>query len=65
MDETGYVTQAEKDGGGWIYRGGERDWIYENDADWRHPLGSHSSIKNAMDHPVVLVSWSDAFTYAQ
>lgn len=62
---TKYVTTAEKEGGGWIYRGGERDWIYQQGADWRHPLGSGSSIAKTMDHPVVLVSWEDAAAYAK
>src|SRR6266540_4332937 len=41
---TGYVTTAEREGGGWIFQGGARDWVYQRDADWRHPLGPGSSI---------------------
>ena len=65
VEGTGYVTTAENKGGAWIYRGGERDWKYVRGANWRHPLGLGSSIENAMDHPVVLVSWYDADAYAQ
>lgn len=62
---TGYVTTAEREGGGWIYRGGDRDWTYERGADWRHPLGPGSSIEQAPEHPVVLVSWYDADAFAR
>ncbi|HUP46646.1 MAG TPA: formylglycine-generating enzyme family protein [Thermoanaerobaculia bacterium] len=61
---TEYVTTAEREGGGWIYRGGEADWRYQQGADWRHPLGPGSTIDGAADHPVVLVSWHDAVAYA-
>lgn len=61
---TNYVTTAERTGGAWIYRDGERDWTYVRGADWQHPLGPESRIDHAMDHPVVLVSWHDATAYA-
>lgn len=64
VNATGYVTTAEHEGGGWIYRGGTRDWTYQSGADWRHPLGPASSIEHAWQHPVVLVSWYDANAYA-
>jgi formylglycine-generating enzyme required for sulfatase activity len=62
---TAYVTTAEREGAGWIFRGGDRDWSYVAGADWRHPLGAGSSIEKASDHPVVLVSWYDASAYAK
>ncbi|HEY3054612.1 MAG TPA: SUMF1/EgtB/PvdO family nonheme iron enzyme [Thermoanaerobaculia bacterium] len=61
---TRYVTTAEREGGGWVYRGGEPDWEYVRGASWRHPLGPRSSITAAVNHPVVLVSWHDATAYA-
>jgi formylglycine-generating enzyme len=60
-----YVTTAEREGGAWIYRGGDPDWSYVRGADWRHPLGPGSDIERAWDHPVVLVSWYDANAYAK
>jgi len=33
-------------------------------ADWRHPLGPGSSIRNKPDHPVVHVAWADVDAYA-
>ncbi len=65
VESTGYVTTVVQKGGGWIYRGGERNWKYVPGASWRHPLGPGSSIESAMNHPVVLVSWYDAIAYAQ
>lgn len=62
---TGYRTTAERAGGGWIYRGGARDWQYVPGADWRHPLGPQSAIAGGEDYPVVLVSWHDAAAYAR
>lgn len=61
---TGHETDAEREGGAWVYRGGEADWQYVRGADWRHPLGPDSSIAKAMEHPVVAVTWHDATAYA-
>lgn len=65
VQATGYVTSAEKQGGGWCYIAGERDWRFVKGADWRHPLGPGSSIEGAEEYPVVLVSWYDAVAYAK
>lgn len=62
---TGYRTTAEREGAGWVYRGGARDWVYVRGADWRHPLGPGSSIDGGEAYPVVLVSWHDAEAYAR
>jgi formylglycine-generating enzyme required for sulfatase activity len=64
VQATGYRTTAEREGAGWIYRGGSEDWAYTTGADWRHPLGPDSSIDEVALHPVVLVSWFDAVAYA-
>lgn len=39
-------------------------WRFEFGADWRHPLGSGSSIDGLEDHPVVHVTHHDARAYA-
>jgi len=39
-------------------------WIYVRGANWRHPRGPASSIKNLADHPVVHVAYEDAEAYA-
>ena len=39
-------------------------WTYVPGADWRHPQGPGSSIRNKPDHPVVHVAWADVEAYA-
>jgi formylglycine-generating enzyme required for sulfatase activity len=40
-------------------------WKYVDGANWRHPDGPDSDIKDRMDHPVVHLSWEDAVAYCQ
>lgn len=58
---TGYVTSAEKAGGGNAY--GESGWGEIPGANWRQPRGSGSNLSELDSHPVVLVSWADASEY--
>jgi len=60
---TGYRTDAEKEGWGYTWTG--RDWDKVKGADWRHPYGPESDVKDRMDHLVVLVSWNDAHAYCR
>ncbi|MDR3035304.1 MAG: formylglycine-generating enzyme family protein [Kitasatospora sp.] len=39
-------------------------WTALPGADWRHPQGPGSSIRNKPDHPVVHVAWADVAAYA-
>lgn len=55
--ETGYRTDAEKQGGCYQYK--DRTWQKEKQADWRSPGFAQTD-----DHPVVCVSWNDAVAYA-
>jgi formylglycine-generating enzyme required for sulfatase activity len=50
VEQTGYQTQAEKDGSA---------------ATWRSPQGPGSDLSSKMDHPVVQVTWNDAQAYCQ
>jgi formylglycine-generating enzyme required for sulfatase activity len=40
-------------------------WTYMEGANWRHPYGPKSSINGLDNHPVVHISFSDAFLYAR
>ena len=40
-------------------------WQWKIGANWRHPEGPGSDIRNRMNHPVVHVSWYDAVAYAK
>ena len=40
-------------------------WKFVFGADWRHPLGPHSSVAQIMDHPVVQIAYEDANAYAK
>lgn len=42
-----------------------RWWNYAPGANWRHPLGSESSIKDRKNYPVVHVAYEDAVAYAK
>jgi formylglycine-generating enzyme len=42
----------------------QRWWTYEAGANWRHPEGPGSSIRDRGDHPVVHVAFEDAVAYA-
>jgi len=40
-------------------------WNYVPGANWRHPEGSGSDIKNRMNHPVVHIAYEDALAYCK
>jgi formylglycine-generating enzyme required for sulfatase activity len=54
---TGYLTDGEKEGYGWLRRG-EEDWQSEDGVDWYHATSDQSD-----DHPAVFISWYDAMAF--
>jgi formylglycine-generating enzyme len=77
-DATGYRTDAEEFGWSFVFAGllpadhletravAQAPWWRQvAGADWRHPEGPRSSIRQRMDHPVVHVSWRDASAYCR
>lgn len=63
INETGYKTTAEKNGYAYVYDGKEAKKL--DGANWAHPAGEFSSIKDILNHPVVHVSFNDAHEYAK
>ncbi len=78
--ETGYVTDAERGGWSYVFRGfigkvsADRIkgvsseapwWVAVEDACWLRPEGPGSGIDERADHPVTHVSWHDARAYCR
>ncbi len=40
-------------------------WKWTLGANWRHPDGPNSDIKNKMNHPVIHIAWKDAIAYSE
>jgi len=74
-ETTGYVTQAEKTGGSYVYVmdakpdpssiPGAPWWKFTEGADWRHPQGKNSNISDKSFNPVTHVSQADACAYCE
>lgn len=78
VEETGYITEAEKFGDSYVFHyfvdkeksefeviAGLDWWYVVKGADWKHPEGPASNIKDRMDHPVVHISRNDALAYCK
>ncbi|MEU6351359.1 formylglycine-generating enzyme family protein [Streptomyces sp. NPDC047072] len=79
VEDTGYVTDAERLGWSYVFaaflpgalrRGAPRPertpwWCGMAGAAWNSPEGPGSSVAERGDHPVVHVSWHDAAAYAR
>jgi formylglycine-generating enzyme required for sulfatase activity len=63
VQNSGYKTTAERSGSGCANTGVK--WEDIQGADWRHPGGPQTDIRDKADHPVVQVSWEDAAAYAR
>ncbi|MCB9122873.1 MAG: SUMF1/EgtB/PvdO family nonheme iron enzyme [Caldilineaceae bacterium] len=63
VEATGYKTQAERDGKAWSYTGSKWDWL--QGANWRHPRGPESDVRQKQDHPVTCVTVRDAVAFCE
>jgi sulfatase modifying factor 1 len=76
VDDTGFVTEAERFGWSFVFGGFLPDdfpetrgvvaapwWRQVYEASWRRPEGPQSDLDGRGQHPVVHVSWNDAQAY--
>jgi len=59
----GYLTDAEKGGGSYIWDGTK--WEKRAGVNWRHGISGSLRPQNEENHPVVHVSWNDAVAYCK
>jgi sulfatase modifying factor 1 len=64
VGDTGHLTDAEKDGGGYC-TDGIGPWKWSSDVSWRKPFLSWIKPINFARLPVVMVSWRDANEYTK
>jgi formylglycine-generating enzyme len=65
INDTGYITEAEKDGWGWTF---ENRWIKRQNVSWKRPFGDKSDdlyINNKNVIPALQLSWNDADAYCK
>ena len=64
VDESNYITEAEKFGNAIVFIDSINNWQLIDGASWEYPLGDSNLI--ALDnHPVTQVSWNDALAYCE
>ena len=63
VNATGYQTTAAKDGKAYSYV--NRRWGWVDMADWEHPYGANSDVRQKQDHPVTCMTWQDAAAFCR
>jgi formylglycine-generating enzyme len=72
VDATGYVTEAEEEGGAVVFRAPAKGstysdnswWTFVKGASWRRPDGPSSDLRGRDNQPVVQITLADAQAYA-
>ncbi len=65
ISETSYVTEAEKEGWGWVWN---NKWVKEADVSWKKPFIKENAFYADIyddSFPVMQTSWNDAFEYTK
>jgi formylglycine-generating enzyme required for sulfatase activity len=62
-EDTGYITEGEKQGWGWIWQ--DERWQKKTGVSWKRPFGTADDERYRQDDtlPVMQVSWHDAAAY--
>lgn len=64
VEQTGYVTEAEKFGDAGVFTSGTGNWSLVSGATWEYPRGpKHEPAED--NHPVTQVSWNDASAFCR
>jgi len=66
VEETGYISDSERNGFGMTFEEGMADWDWNSTpgATWRFPFGPEKpGIEDKPDHPVTQISFNDAQAY--
>jgi formylglycine-generating enzyme required for sulfatase activity len=63
VEATTYQTEAEKDGGAWIYSVEEKKWVKKDGLNWKKDAKGNDCFKTKENHPVIFVSYNDAIAY--
>ena len=64
INESNYITEAEKFGDAIVYDDSSDIWKLVDGANWEFPLGKSKTI-SPNNHPVTQISWNDACAYCE
>ncbi len=67
VSETGYRTDAEKEGGAWRWMqvNGEWKWKQVKGLYWIHDVNGNARNRSEDNHPVLYISWNDANAFCE
>ena len=63
IDATSYQTDADKNGGSYLWNGSE--WKLTSGVNWRCDVAGSVRSSSEYNHPVIHVSWNDALAYCE
>ncbi|MCB0068322.1 MAG: SUMF1/EgtB/PvdO family nonheme iron enzyme, partial [Caldilineaceae bacterium] len=63
VEATGYMTQAEQQGSAYVWTG--QKWDDVKGANWRHPRGPESDVRQKQAHPVTCVTFRDVVGFCE